>query len=79
MLTPPPTQTYSQAKHNSIHPMLKMLMGGDLTAQWRCELLTAAVWRTKTERRAAKWRRVFGITAAGCDTEGNTEIASGAL
>jgi hypothetical protein len=51
-----------------------MLMGGDLTAEWRCELHTckgAAVWRTKTERGAAKWRCVFGIPAAGCEAESN--------
>jgi hypothetical protein len=47
-----------------------MLMGGDLTAQWRCEMHTA-VWRTKTECGAAKWRCVFGIPAIGYGTEGN--------
>jgi len=59
--------------------MLKVLKDGDVTAEWRCELHTATVWRTKTERRAAKWRRVFAIPAAGCETGGNKEIANGTL
>jgi hypothetical protein len=90
MPPPPPIVTvsvvHSQAKSNSVHPVLEMLMGGDLTAERRCELhvsTEAAVWRTKTERSAAKWRCVFGIPAAGSQTEGNqittTQIASCAL
>jgi hypothetical protein len=52
--SPPPiiivSVVHSQAKSNSVHPVLEMLMGGDLTAEWRCELhvsTDAAVWRQK--------------------------------
>jgi hypothetical protein len=64
---------YSQSKCNSIYSMLKMLMGRDLTVQWRCELhmsTDSAVLRTQTERSAAEWRCALVIPTAGC-SEGN--------